>query len=532
MKRDDQDADEESGPGGSTPPSSRVTPDDIRYENLRRAYNYRFIAKPDYFRLVHSPRQVEEAVREAVTAGKRITVRSRGHCGEDFVAAPDVEVILDLSPMSRVDYDRERNAFVIEAGAPVGKMLHTLFHNWGVTVPVGFCMGVGAGGHISGGGYGPLSRLLGLSVDHLYAVEVVVVDQDRNVSTVVATREETDPNRDLWWAHTGGGGGNFGVITRYWMRSPEASGAEPAGLLPRPPGALHIAEVSWPWDRLTEADFVRLAGNFMDWQIANSAVDSADADLYALLDCPHRSAGDITLHAHLPEEAPRAHARMDAFLAALDAGAGIAPTVRRTSLPWLAASQYLAVPETGPAAIGLRCKVKSADLRAPHRPEQLAALHRHLTRDDYRGTYAAVEYIAYGGRVNAVPSEATAIPRGALLKTFYMVTWKDPAEDDRHLRWIRELYRDVHRATGGVPVPDEVNTGAYINYADVDLADPEWNTSGVPWHTLYYGDNYPRLQQVKAEWDPLDIFHHALSISAPESGRPESGPRTPAQREW
>ncbi|NEE39187.1 FAD-linked oxidase, partial [Streptomyces sp. SID7982] len=99
--------------------------------------------------------------------------------------------------------------------------------------------------------------------------------------------------------------------------------------------------------------------------------------------------------------------------------------------------------------------------------------------------------------------------------TFYMVTWKDPAEDDRHLRWIRELYRDMHEATGGVPVPDAVNTGAYINYADVDLADPEWNTSGVPWHTLYYGENYPRLQEVKAKWDALNIFHHALSITAP-----------------
>ena len=37
-------------------------------------------------------------------------------------------------------------------------------------------------------------------------------------ASVIATRENTDPNRDLWWAHTGGGGGNFGVVTRYWFR--------------------------------------------------------------------------------------------------------------------------------------------------------------------------------------------------------------------------------------------------------------------------------------------------------------------------
>ncbi|MEU6485849.1 FAD-binding protein [Streptomyces sp. NPDC046887] len=503
MKRDD--SEDEKG--------NLVTPADIRYENLCHAYNYRFVAKPDYFRLAHSPQQVEEAVREAVAAGKRITVRSGGHCGEDFVAAPDVQVILDLSAMSRVDFDPERNAFVIEAGASVGEMTRTLFQRWGVTLPVGFCMGVGAGGHISGGGYGPLSRLLGLSVDHLYAVEVVVVDQDRNVSTVVATREESDPDRDLWWAHTGGGGGNFGVITRYWMRSPEASGTDPAGLLPRPPSALRIAEASWPWQQLSEADFIRLLGNFMDWQLANSTVDSPNVDLYATLNCLHRSAGNIVLQAQLPAESPDAAARMAAFLDALNTGVPPAPSIRFLTLPWMAASRYLAVPDTGPAAIGLRCKVKSADLRAPYGADQLATLYRHLTRDDYRAGYASVEFIAYGGKVNTVPSAATAIPRDALLKMFSMVTWQDPVEDDRQLRWIRELYRELHSSTGGVPVPNEVTTGAYINYADVDLADPEWNTSGVPWHALYYGENYPRLQQVKARWDPLDIFHHALSIA-------------------
>jgi len=46
----------------------------------------------------------------------------------------------------------------------------------------------------------------------------------------------------------------------------------------------------------------------------------------------------------------------------------------------------------------------------------------------------------------------------------------------------------------------------------VDLADSKFNTSGVPWSAIYYQKNYPRLQKVKAQWDPHDVFRHALSI--------------------
>lgn len=61
-------------------------------------------------------------------------------------------------------------------------------------------------------------------------------------------------------------------------------------------------------------------------------------------------------------------------------------------------------------------------------------------------------------------------------------------------------------------MPREVCDGAMIFHRDVDLADPEWNTSGVPWHWLYYKDNYPRLQRIKSRCDPGNVFRHALSI--------------------
>jgi len=82
----------------------------------------------------------------------------------------------------------------------------------------------------------------------------------------------------------------------------------------------------------------------------------------------------------------------------------------------------------------------------------------------------------------------------------------------QNLTWARAFYRDLFSKTGGVPVPGEAFGGALINHPDTDLADPALNTSGVPWHTLYYGEDYPRQQRIKARRDPRNVFRHALSI--------------------
>ncbi len=66
------------------------------------------------------------------------------------------------------------------------------------------------------------------------------------------------------------------------------------------------------------------------------------------------------------------------------------------------------------------------------------------------------------------------------MKAVYSSLWLEQSDDAANLAWVREFYRDVYSSTGGVPVDD----GSYINYPDVDLADPAWNTSGVPWQTL------------------------------------------------
>jgi hypothetical protein len=93
---------------------------------------------------------------------------------------------------------------------------------------------------------------------------------------------------------------------------------------------------------------------------------------------------------------------------------------------------------------------------------------------------------------------------------YFQTYWADPGDDGFYLDWIRRLYQEFFATTGGVPAPG----CCYINCPDNDLADLAWNRSGIPWHALYFQDNYPRLQRVKQRWDPANFFRHRLSIDA------------------
>jgi aclacinomycin oxidase len=314
----------------------KVGPDDPRYAHLvRRGFNKRFAGKPDYVHLVGSTGQVVDAVQGAVREKLRVMVRSGGHCLEGFVADPAVRVLIDTSLMTGVDYDPEMAAFAVEAGATLGEAYRKLFLGWGVTIPAGESPDLGIGGHVLGGAFGFLCRQHGLAADHLYGVEVVVVDEAGTARSVLATRETSDPNRDLWWAHTGGGGGNFGVVTRYWFRSPGARGTDPASLLPKAPDSLLTFRVAWNWEDIDEAAFTRLVRNFGNWCERNSDADSPSSKLFSLLLLRRRQYGKLELKG-LSTAGAEAERLFDEHLAAIDDGVGVPHTrdVERSS--WMA----------------------------------------------------------------------------------------------------------------------------------------------------------------------------------------------------
>ncbi|MGB3439316.1 MAG: FAD-binding protein [Actinophytocola sp.] len=517
---------------GAPGPATVVTPADQQYPDLITGNNTRWTSRPASVHLVNNTDQVIGVVREAVRTGVRLTVRGGGHCYEDFVHDPTVTMILDTARMNRVYFDPARRAVAVEAGATLLDVYERMYEEWGVTIPAGICHAVGVGGHIAGGGWGLLCRKHGLSIDHLYAVEVVVVDAEGAVRAVVATREPDDPHRDLWWAHTGGGGGNFGVITRYWFRSPGATGSNPGQVLPRPPQHVLIKAVSLPWDSISADEFSALAHNYANWHVAHRDPGGPYGGLCSYLELNHRSQGSIGLTTQLDATVPDAERLLEDYVAAVTAGVRteqrpLSSTMGERNpmpqffaarrIPWLQAMRFMGLTNGLLNDPTLRGEFKSAYMRAGFRQSHVDRIYRNLTSDTIDNPTVQVTLSSFGGQVNAVAPGDTAFPhRDSAFKMYWQILWSDPAEDERNVSWLRSFYGEIYAETGGVPVPDDVTDGCYLNYADADLSDPEVNRSDVPWHGLYYKENYPRLQRVKAAWDPRDMFHHRQSVRLPD----------------
>jgi hypothetical protein len=372
---------------------AEVNPGDPRYRDLQlRGYNRRFVGTPDSVFMVDDTDQVVDAVDAVVASGKKLAVRSGGHCVEGLVDDPAVQCVIDLRQMDSVSYDRHRRAVAVEAGATLGRVYQALDMRWGVTLPGGSCTGVGMGGHVTGGGFGPLSRLYGLLSDHLYAVETVVVDENGRAKAVTATRDEDDPHRDLWWAHTGGGGGNFGVATKFWFRRRDGQGDDPTLLLPKRPSGYTMTSVAWRWADLDEENFTTLVDNYLHWCERNRSPGSPAASVYGNLVLFRKEFGVVTLTGQVDPGQPQSSEALDTYVAEVTANVPNGMKTTQADAPW----QYttLHAPEVadvfGIPATQLRSKAKGAFLRSTLDRSQIRTIFERLTSDDYgwRGAIA------------------------------------------------------------------------------------------------------------------------------------------------
>ncbi len=203
---------------------SVVLPGHARYNQARLVFDTRFDAiKPRAVVFCESLADVQRTVRWARRHSVRIVPRSGGHSYGGY--STTTGVVVDVSRLNWITLDRHGHA-VIGAGA---RLIDVYAHlaQFGRTVPGGSCPTVGIGGLTLGGGVGFASRKFGLTCDNLLEATVVLAD-----GSAVVCNASRYP--DLYWALRGGGGGNFGIVTRFVFRT-------------HPIGQVAIYTLEWPW---------------------------------------------------------------------------------------------------------------------------------------------------------------------------------------------------------------------------------------------------------------------------------------------
>ena len=178
------------------------------YERLRRVWNGVFDRRPAAIVRADSVPDVQRTIAVAGEAGSLLAVRCDGHSFPGFSTCDD-GIVLDLSRMNWVVIDPDEGTAEVGGGALLGD-IDRAASPYGLVIPAGVVSHTGAAGLTLGGGMGWLSRRLGLTIDSLLAAEVCLAD-----GGVVRVSEAEDA--ELFWGLRGGGG-NFGVVTRFELR--------------------------------------------------------------------------------------------------------------------------------------------------------------------------------------------------------------------------------------------------------------------------------------------------------------------------
>jgi len=190
-----------------------IQPGDPTYDEARKVYNGMIDKHPTLIAQCVDAADVISAVKFGRENDVTIAIRGGGHNGPGFGTVDD-GLVIDLGRMRGIRVDPATSTVRVEGGCVWGDVDHAT-HPFGISVPTGFLSSTGVGGLTLGGGIGYLTRKYGLTIDNLLSVDMVLAD-GRFVTA------SADENTDLYWA-VRGGGGNFGVVTSFLFKGQPVS---------------------------------------------------------------------------------------------------------------------------------------------------------------------------------------------------------------------------------------------------------------------------------------------------------------------
>ena len=439
-----------------------ILPQDDDYEGARKIWNAMIDKRPAVIaRCLHTA-DVVRAVNFAMDTGIPLAVRGGGHniAGN---AVCDDGIVIDLSQMKAATVNTGLRRASIGGGALLSDVdAATQAH--GLAVPIGINSTTGIGGLTLGGGLGWLSRKYGMTVDNLESAEVVT-------AAGAVVRASATEHPDLFWAIRGGGG-NFGVVTRFDFRLHPVGPQVLAGLVVYPHAqARSVMQQYRDYMAQTPEDLTV-------WTVLRKApplpflpAEAHGTDVVVLAGC---YAGD-------PAQGEQYFAPLTKFGTPLGAHVGVQPFAawQQAFDPLLGAgarnywkSHYFSAFPNGliNAVVDLAPQVPS-----PHCEIFIGQLGGATTRP-------AVDAMAYAQR----DSHFTMNVHGR---------WETAAEDKRGIQWAR----DVFQATAPY-----ANGGVYVNFMTADEGDRVKSA---------YGPNYERLTRVKRQYDPANLFRMNHNIS-------------------
>jgi FAD/FMN-containing dehydrogenase len=432
-----------------------VEPGDGDYDAARQLYNAMIDKRPRVIAQCADVADVIAAVKTGRETGLDVAVRGGGHNGPGLGSVDD-GLVIDLSLLRGVVVDPNEATAQVLGGTLLGEVDHAAAA-FGLAAPFGIISTTGVGGLTLGGGVGNLTRALGLTIDNLIGTDVVLAD-----GTFVHASE--DENDDLFWALRGGGG-NFGVVTRFEFRLSPIAGVVAGPTL-------------WNLDR---------AGEIMAWyrDFMASAPETLNG-WFAFLTVPpvdpfpehlrlQKMCGVVWCWAGPPNEADEAFAPVRDLKPDLD---GIQPM----PLPVIN-SAFDALYPPGDQWYWRTHLVKEI-------PDAAIEQHLHFAAN-LPTPKSTMHMYPVDAAASRVEGGDTAWPNREARWTQVMVgVDPDRAKKDELREWTVAYWEALHPYVAG---------GSYVNMM--------MDEGGEERVRAAYGANYERLAQIKAKYDPDNVFH-------------------------